>query len=558
MASKTIAWADQSGDVITMTAPAWSGSQTVTLSTPENFGIARELNIVFYSESNPAVSATLNVKQAEATLALSETSLVFARDDTSEKTVTVTTNMSTLDGAQLTLEGDTASDFTLSELSALSNGQATFTIKPNSANSSQDPRNVTIKLTAGRLATLSLPVTQDADAIQSVTYSDLKVGTLNLPLINDSGYEVLPSGGSLSVYFTNTEDIPAIYRVKKTTYSSGKVVEENEAYTGLAYIACGFVYRLSIVNNIYYKAVKWMDYCLVLSLQVADGQGSVTGEIPSAGTFLATSQDSVSFCLLASESADAADLYLSTFIGQHESFPDGVYFDGGANYTVSENKRERYDNFGILTALPVTCSKEQESLGYGSAQVHGTCHYSSGATQTENVPLSFSVSMGGQYFQIIAQTPGQPGTASSKSTFTVETLSDNTGATQRTGRVDVVAEGGEIVGYVTLNQKAQEWGSLSLRNSAFFATPISIGLTIGSTSGSPSMTAGEWTFAPAKNTVTITGDAVLRYWKSEIESSGSDSVKLQWGTGTTTYSGTITAYQKSNIMNGVAVTLDLY
>lgn len=97
--AKTIAWADQSGDVITLTAPAWSGSQTVTLSTPENFGIARELNIVFYSESNPAVSATLNVKQAGATLSLSETSVTFGSDETSEKTITVTTNMSTLSRA---------------------------------------------------------------------------------------------------------------------------------------------------------------------------------------------------------------------------------------------------------------------------------------------------------------------------------------------------------------------------------------------------------------------------------------------------------------------------
>ena len=87
----------------------------------------------------------------------------------------------------------------------------------------------------------------------------------------------------------------------------------------------------------------------------------------------------------------------------------------------------------------VVCSKDQGSLGHGAAQISGSCHYTSGATQYENVPLSFSISTGGKYFKIITQASGEPGTEPSESTFTVETLTDNVSVRENYGVVGVTA-----------------------------------------------------------------------------------------------------------------------
>ena len=437
MASKTIAWADQSGDVITMTAPAWSGSQTVTLSTPENFGIARELNIVFYSESNPAVSATLNVKQAEATLALSETSLVFASDDTSEKTVTVTTNMSTLDGAQLTLEGDAASDFTLSELSALSNGQATFTIKPNSANDSQDPRNVTIKLTAGRLTTLSLPVTQDADAIQSVTYKDLKLAFIE----GTFGGVDISSGGTISaqraVRVLPTSLKFLLSSTKVTTYSSGRISEE----PGTA------MPNMFITFDVDLRSDPEDVFELALSDSALEKRSNSEGYVTIHDRFYPQMRSTELW------PSQSAKMYVRWQDAGGITAEDSVVLDS-PTFTVQENKRERYDNYEDLVAPQVVCSKDRGSQGYGAAQISGVCHYTSEATQYENVPLSFSIAAGGQHFQIITQASGEPGTEPSESTFTVETLTDNVSTREILGTVGVVDPGGVEVGTVNLVQQA--------------------------------------------------------------------------------------------------------
>lgn len=437
MASKTIAWADQSGDVITMTAPTWSGSQTVTLSTPENFGIARELNIVFYSESNPAVSATLNVKQAEATLALSETSLVFASDDTSEKTVTVTTNMSTLDGAQLTLEGDAASDFTLSELSALSNGKATFTIKPNSVNSSQDPRNVTIKLTAGRLATRSLPVTQDAESVKSVSYSNYKLvfssGTIAGVEISES--TIIPaSGGQIVVNAVATRD-------KTTLYTSG---------------------RSETVNEVLPKGES-----LVVSLYVTNGQHPIRyafhGQSFTVGDsgIVAMSGEFQSLGLILMDEMTAP---------LHYVLPD-LSSDGDLtefSLTCQENKRESYSNYSSVdfSGKQITSDAQDVTL---TATARGTCTYTSGSTRSENVPIKFSVGLS-LWATISEQTPGPAGIIMFPSSCVIA-ASENTTTSGRSAMIRIYprledgSTGGASIGTATLTQEAAtpDYGTLTLK-----------------------------------------------------------------------------------------------
>lgn len=395
MASKTIAWADQSGDVITMTAPAWSGSQTVTLSTPENFGIARELNIVFYSESNPAVSATLNVKQAEATLALSETSLVFASDDTSEKTVTVTTNMSTLDGAQLTLEGDTASDFTLSELSALSNGQATFTIKPNSANSSQDPRNVTIKLTAGRLATLSLPVTQDANAVQSVTYENYRLQEPSIyynssPLVE--GTTVEAKEGNIDIAGTPVRD-------KVVTYVSGEVERTTEQVpaSDTLYLS---IYLETNDGNFRVQAST-------IEVKPSDLSSGFSQYIESLGTNLFVEDSgTLSLCI-----APDKEVVTSVLVS-------GLLIQG--------NVRESYSGYEATPTDTVEFGWSAGSNKQLEVEVTATCLYTSGASRKEYVPCSAEFSIVSFYFRIDSSTSATPGVTPSSNKVSISTTTANT------------------------------------------------------------------------------------------------------------------------------------
>lgn len=437
MASKTIAWADQSGDVITMTAPAWSGSQTVTLSTPENFGIARELNIVFYSESNPAVSATLNVKQAEATLALSETSLVFASNDTSEKTVTVTTNMSTLDGAQLSLEGDAASDFTLSELSALSNGQATFTIKPNSVNNSQDPRNVTIKLTAGRLATRSLPVTQDVDSVESVTYDNYKAtfqeGTYGSSPMTDQ-VQVSPGSESLGVSLIFTRD-------KVTTYFSGRQerVEEPLPRTTKfrAQIGLQFPSITRLISN------------GKVSITIMDdtGRASVSGDLNSLGSTLISEEETVlSWSCIQFGLESTAVVDSPTFIS-------------------TPNERIGYTSFEVDSDLSLEFKYSDLTAKSLNVLVTAIVSYTSLFSQRESIPCQFVLQGSQSYFSITSQSSATAGTAQSYNRVSVKPNQENyskdfTAAIQiKPKSIDTAI----VVGTINLVQKCYDPNTISCK-----------------------------------------------------------------------------------------------
>lgn len=428
MAAKTIAWADQSGDVITMTAPAWSGSQTVTLSTPENFGIARELNIVFYSESNPAVSATLNVKQAEATLALSETSLVFASNDTSEKTVTVTTNMSTLDGAQLTLEGDAASDFTLSELSALSNGRATFTIKPNSANNSQDPRNVTIKLTAGRLATRPLPVTQDANSVESVTYDNYKAtfitGASGSVLMTDQ-VQVSPGSESLRLSLIFTRD-------KVTTYFSGIQERVEEPLTR------GTKFRAKI--GLQFPSITRLISNGEVSITIMDdtGRASVSGGLNSIGSTQISEEETVlswSCTQFGLESAAVVDS--PTFIS-------------------TPNVRIGYSSFEVDSDLSLEFEYSDLTAKSLSVLVTAIVTYTSLFTRRESIPCQFVLQGSQSYFSITSQSSAIAVTSPSYNRVSVKPNRENTSGKDYTAAIQIKPKSidtATVAGTINLVQK---------------------------------------------------------------------------------------------------------
>lgn len=459
--AKTIAWADQSGDVITLTAPAWSGSQTVTLSTPENFGIARELNIVFYSESNPAVSATLNVKQAGATLSLSETSVTFGSDETSEKTITVTTNMSTLSGAKLVLEGSDSSNFTLSELSALSGGKATFTIKPNSANTGQAVRNVTVKLTAGRLATLSLPVTQEADTVVSTTYENYRVES---PLLY---YE--PSGSSKSKVTQSTtitakggtislQGTPK--RTKVTTYSSGRVdrVDEEISSGSSLFISLG-----GWCSDGYWRFKTSKG---VSALSITDGSFSV--EVDSLGITLRSEGDLTISCELSDKpiSSDPTSEVIQCF--------------------AEENKRESYSSFTSTSIQDKSVSAESQLVTL-SGHTYGNCLYTSGEFQKENVPLLFEESS--DWISITSQTPGTPGLSLVDSYAEIQ-VNQNTSEVSRESTINVYprladgSKGGDLIKTATLSQAAAapKYGTLTVTTSSPYGYNADLSFFYGSIS----------------------------------------------------------------------------
>lgn len=448
--AKTIAWADQSGDVITLTAPAWSGSQTVTLSTPENFGELRELNIVFYSESNPAVSATLNVKQAGATLSLSDSSVTFESDETSAKTITVTTNMSTLSEASLVLEGGDSSSFTLSGLSALSGGKATFTINPNSVNSGQSARSTTVKLTAGRLTARTLSVTQKADAVVSVTYENYRLEGLSW---------LTDAGGSSSTIISNTV-LPArtfsltpkgaVKRTKVTSYASGKQEREDEVVSASSNVGLNVGIQRSD-NSWRYK-----------SLGVAVNVGAI-----NSGTY--------------SFPVDS--------LGE-EQWPDNL--SGTIKYYISEtqtntepatssticklqgNKRESYSNYSNLSLQSITIPKEGYS-GTISASAVGDCSFTSGAVKSETMALLFESDT--SWISLTGQTPIAPGSSGSNTaTISVE---GNSTSNERGGSLSVYprlvdgSKGGDRVGYCTINQeRGKVIGALTIKAPAGQLSPM--------------------------------------------------------------------------------------
>lgn len=482
--AKTIAWADQSGDVITLTAPAWSGSQTVTLSTPENFGIARELNIIFYSESNPAVSATLNVKQAGATLSLSETSVVFGGDETSAKTITVTTNMSTLSGASLVLEGDDASNFTLSALSALSGGTATFTIKPNSVNSGTSARNVTIKLTAGRLSTLSLPVTQEADSVVSTTYENYRIA-------NPVAYYAL--FGSLRSQITSSTTILAkagtVYlggtpmRTKVTTYTSGKVDRVDE--------------EISSSSTVYYNAGGWC----------SDGywrftkKGSTSVSTIIAGNLM-ISMDSLEYTL-----RSAGDLSINCDISN-------VQLSGDPSTEMTsclceENKRESYSSFSGVAMFDKQISIQAQSFDV-VAYAMGTCTYTSEYSRTENVPLNFKITSG-FWATFLSQSPGAAGTVSQASTATLQASATTGGKrTMDVAAYYILADGAlgpSIVASCVVTQ-TPKYGTLTVRASSPYYNKVLLSFFYGSV-GSDTQLGNPYTLPTITPTLSVPADIMV-------------------------------------------------
>lgn len=439
MAVKEVIWQDgegslpASGDKITLQAAAWSGTQQVTVQTPENFGIFRAMNIVFYSSEDSTKTATLRVTQEAATASLSPTTVVFQNTDTDAKTITISTNISTASRISIALEGTDASQFTLSALSALSGGKCTFTIKPNSINSGSSARNCSIRVKVGRLADNLIPVEQLADEVVSTEYSNYRLE--NLSIIYATRYaepeEVTDTTliraklGSLAFQGTPM-------RTKKVTYSSGKVETTEEAVpdSNTIYISVGIqssttaLWRMTYANSLTVSAIKAAKYIVpVPSQEYTLWQGD-----PAT---------------LRWQISDAA------IVGD----PSG----SGQRVETETNKRESYSNYSNKNFPSRNVAAEGGSVTC-NASAYGTCTYTSGASRTENVPMKFEFVGSVSWASITSQIPGAAGTSLEISSCSINASANTSTTSSRSLRVSALprladgSTGGSEVGTIAVNQ----------------------------------------------------------------------------------------------------------
>lgn len=439
MAVKEVIWQDgegslpASGDKITLQAAAWSGTEQVTVQTPENFGIFRAMNIVFYSSEDSTKTATLRVTQEAATASLSPTTVVFQNTDTDAKTITISTNISTASRISIALEGTDASQFTLSALSALSGGKCTFTIKPNSINSGSSARNCSIRVKVGRLADNLIPVEQLADEVVSTEYSNYRLEDLSILYTPKDGTSEEVTTTTLirakqgAFGFMGTPK-----RTKTVTYSSGKVetIDEDVPSSNTIYISVGIqssttgLWRLTYSNNLLVSAIKGNRYTI---------------QVPSA-EYKLWQGDPATLVWQISDSAISGE-------------PTG----SGMRVVTETNKRESYSNFSSITTIPGTLSGDGTGTATVGARAYGTCTYTSEASRTENVPLKFEVTgSSSSWLKINSQTPGTPGTSLSQSSAVVSAMSANPSTTSsRIGGLAVYdALGNKPVTTISVTQSA--------------------------------------------------------------------------------------------------------
>lgn len=444
--TKTLAWGDGSTDNITLSANAWSGNQNVTISTPENFGKARSLNIVFYSTEDSTASATVACSQQAATLGVSPLSLEWGGDETGEWPLTITTNISTSQKIEVALSGANADKFQLGSISAVSGGKATITIAAVGLNQTSAPFTASITISLGNLQPITVALTQKADAIISTQYSTpyFQAGSLS---IRDSLGNILYQDDAPGTIQT----VPAagatytirgvVVRTKTVVYESGTQVQSEEIYSGSLY---------------------YITYISHVALAQLPTSGSIAGYCRAASTNLISATTAGAFhvqmnapslgsTIVQANSDGFLGIQLST-----ASYPSGTEPLVQVLILEQENNIVSFANYGTVSKTPSSWSVANSG---GSitlrASVTATATYTSGSTATgQNVPLQFSESL--SWISTGSYSVGPTGGTASPSTIRL-TATANTGASSRSGRVSILttsAFGGAQVGSFTISQAA--------------------------------------------------------------------------------------------------------
>lgn len=520
MAQKKVAWKDDSGDNITLTADAWSGTQQVTVQTPENFGKYRALNIVFYSVADATKSATLKVTQEAATATLSPNTVIFDNTETAAKTITLSTNISTLSSTSIALEGADASQFTLSALSALSNGKATFTIKPNSVNQGTSSRNCSIKVTVGRLDVMNIPVEQLADVVVKTEYLnyylDSGVFTYNGNSIGTGAVvDILASLGTLNIQ-------GQVRRTKKVTYASGRAetTEENVPAGNTIY----YVVEIKDVGG--FSRSKHVGSDAASSLL-----SGVDFDVESLGFSLYDGDDGELYVTLSDKSISTSELSVAN------------------DLSIKKNIRTGYSNYSNKNFPSRTVAAAGGSVSC-TASAYGTCTYSSGASRTENVPMKFEFVGPVSWASITSQTPGAAGTSLAASSCSINASANTSTTSSRNLSVSALprladgSTGGTEVGLITVTQSAAtpSWGNIIARNPDFTPSTSYTRVAVGSSSGSTA------NLGSGNGQVTIYN--VAQYYYDEIRMNATSSTLSITSMSGKSYSGTISALMKDMIQNG--------
>lgn len=398
--TKTIAWGDGSSDNLSLTANSWSGNETVTVVTPENFGAARNATIVFYSTKNAAVSASLRCSQAAATSSISPTSLSWSSQDQSAKTVTITTNISTANQITATLSASTY--FTVSK-AAISGGKCVVTVTPKQKNTSSGAYSATLTIKTGRLSAQTVSLSQAANAIVSTTYKNqattLSYSTVGNAPLNPSATD---NQGTISGVCT---------RIRVDTYQDGTVKETKENYSPTM--------RASVQDNSSYTVGEGEFFSMVATpvTYTSTGVWKVTWKHGSLGSLAVTNTTG---------STGVARL---VFVAKSGDFEEALE----ANVPCLPN----FPEMEALTITPLryTVSAEGSVSENISVDIKGRARFSSGAV-VENYVCS--VVLDETSLPSWARLTGTPGVGGSRPSVRLRgSTLPNTGSSSRTATLDL-------------------------------------------------------------------------------------------------------------------------
>lgn len=398
--TKTIAWGDGSSDNLSLTANSWSGNETVTVVTPENFGAARNATIVFYSTKNAAVSASLRCTQAAATSSISPTSLSWSSQDQSAKTVTVTTNISTANQITATLSSSTY--FTVSK-AAISDGKCVVTVTPKQKNTSSGAYSATLTLKVGRLSVQTVSLSQAANAIVSTTYKN-QATTLSYSTVGNAPLHPSATNdqGTISGVCT---------RIRVDTYQDGTVKETKENYSPTM--------RAAVQDNSSYTEGVGEDFSMVATpvTYTSTGVWKVTWKHGSLGSRAVTNTTGSTW---------VANL---SFVAKSGDFEEGLV----ANVPC-------LPNFPEMESLTITPLRHSVAAGGNASEdisigIRGTARFSTGVV-VEN--YACSVVLNESPLPSWVRLTGTPGRGGSLPSIRLRgSILPNTGSSSRTAILDL-------------------------------------------------------------------------------------------------------------------------
>lgn len=406
MSSKTVSWGDNSQDNLTLTAEEWSGNQTVTVNTPENFYKQRAKSIVFYSKTNSNVAATLQCTQAAATYSWDQASISIPSDSTSPITVVLSTNVSTVANLIVSLVdsmGEPVSWASITSLTAAGTGKWSVKITPTLNEATSRTASLLATLNKGSISDVvaEAKVTQGADYIVNTVESDI-VGVGAKGVWTNVATLTATEGDITSVGVPAKGLKNPVLRLKSSTfvvevtntYASGRETKSIKQYTGGQiylmmqisgelsnedpYIRSKRTYTNSNVNQFYASGAQFP----INTLGFNEFEGMV-GHV-----FIGASKMNPA----------AAQLVLNSNVSASKPAVS-------KEFTVYPNKLESYDgsvtfsfmgyNFiDSLTLLDTTIRDGLDCIGnyYFKCTCSGTATYSSGSSRSEGRPVVPSVS----------------------------------------------------------------------------------------------------------------------------------------------------------------------